>query len=225
MTSSPNSRAELMVAIEAADGAGERLAAVLATVPVASIIVRPAAGRALAAADLVPLVAIGQKAGTAVLLQDDARLARTVKADGVHLGVSETIVDQLHEARAVLGGRAAVGADAGRSRDDAMTLGEAGADYVAFGIPAFVKDRETAFDRQLDLVAWWAEIFEVPCVGMDAASAEQAGALAAAGVDFVCLGLSGGVTVADAVDMARNWLVAINDAGRPELVPGKEGEA
>ena len=216
MTSDQTSRAALMIAVEAGDGAAERLAAVLAAVPVASIIVQPAAGRALSAPDVLPLVAIGQKAGASVLVAGDARLARTVKADGVHLGVSETIVEDVREARAVVGGRAAVGGDAGRSRDDAMTLGEIGADYVAFGIPAFVKDRETAFDRQLDLVAWWAEIFEVPCVAMDAAGVGEAGALAAAGADFVCLGLAGGIAVADAVETARTWLAGITDAASGE---------
>lgn len=216
MTSDQTSRAALMIAVEAADGAAERLAAVLAAVPVASVIVQPTAGRALSAPDVLPLVAIGQKAGASVLVAGDARLARTVKADGVHLAVSETIVEDVREARVVVGGRAAVGGDAGRSRDDAMTLGEIGADYVAFGIPAFVKDRETAFDRQLDLVAWWAEIFEVPCVAMDAAGVGEAGALAAAGADFVCLGLAGGIAVADAVETARAWLAAITDAASGE---------
>lgn len=216
MTSDQTSRTALMIAVEAGEGAAERLAAVLAAVPVASVIVRPAAGHALAAPDVVPLVAIGQKAGVTVLVAGDARLARTAKADGVHLGVSETIVEDVREARAIVGGRAAVGGDAGRSRDDAMTLGEIGADYVAFGIPAFVKDREAAFDRQLDLVAWWAEIFEVPCVAMDAAGVDEAGALAVAGADFVCLGLAGGIAVADAVETAREWLAAITDAASGE---------
>jgi thiamine-phosphate pyrophosphorylase len=35
-------------------------------------------------------------------------------------------------------------------------------------------------------VAWWAELFEVPCVGF-AASLEEVEALAAAGADFVAL--------------------------------------
>ncbi len=50
-----------------------------------------------------------------------------------------------------------------------MTAGEDGADYVGFGIPAFVKDRETAIERQIELIAWWSEIFEVPCVAFDVA--------------------------------------------------------
>jgi thiamine-phosphate pyrophosphorylase len=70
---------------------------------------------------------------------------------------------------------------------DAMMLGEAGADYVGFGIPAHVEDRETARARQLDLVAWWGEIFEPPCVAFDVETIGDAAHLAAAGADFVAL--------------------------------------
>lgn len=206
MTAEETTGTQLMLAIEAGEGARERLAAVLAAVPVASVIVIPSsADKAIVAA----LVAEGQRRNAAVLIADDAALARSVEADGVHLGFSETARERFETARAVLGGKAIVGCDAGRSKHDAMTLGELGADYVAFGVPAFVKDRETAFERQLDLLAWWAEIFEVPSVGLDAATAEQAEAMAAAGADFVCLRLDAGATVGDAAELAREWAAAI----------------
>ena len=41
--------------------------------------------------------------------------------------------------------------------------------------------------RRADLIAWWAEIFEVPCVAFDVESAEAAEALARAGADFVAV--------------------------------------
>jgi thiamine-phosphate pyrophosphorylase len=221
MTSDQTHRAELMLALEAGEGAADRLEAVLAAVPVASVVVMPPKERLLIAADLLPLVAVGRKRGAAVLVADDARLARTVKADGVHLGVSDKAREQLEAARATVGGRAIVGADAGRSRHDAMTIGELGADYVAFGVPGFVKDRETAFERQLDLVAWWAEIFEIPCVAMDATGPEQAGALAAAGADFVSLRLPGGLAAAEAVTLARQWAAAITSSTQTAMERGK----
>jgi thiamine-phosphate pyrophosphorylase len=70
-----------------------------------------------------------------------------------------------------------------------MLLGEAGAEYVGFGIPSHVEDRAVAAARRLDLVAWWSEIFEPPCVGFDVDSVEDAGALAAAGADFIAVPL------------------------------------
>jgi thiamine-phosphate pyrophosphorylase len=36
-----------------------------------------------------------------------------------------------------------------------------------------------------DIIAWWAELFEVPCVALDPADAETAGELARRGAEFV----------------------------------------
>jgi thiamine-phosphate pyrophosphorylase len=47
--------------------------------------------------------------------------------------------------------------------------------------------RRPAFDAVAERVAWWAEQFEVPCVGF-AASLDELEPLAAAGADFIALG-------------------------------------
>ena len=79
-----------------------------------------------------------------------------------------------------------VGAGELRLRDDAMSAGEAGADYVMFGEPR--PDGYTPpFEETLARVDWWAEIFQTPCVGF-AGTLEQAETLASAGADFVALG-------------------------------------
>jgi thiamine-phosphate pyrophosphorylase len=78
------------------------------------------------------------------------------------------------------------GCGALRTRHDAMLAGEAGADYVMFGEPSQTGSRP-AFDAVAERVAWWAELFEVPCVGF-ANSLEEVGRLAVAGADFVALG-------------------------------------
>jgi thiamine-phosphate pyrophosphorylase len=209
MTPIAQRKAQLVLALEAGDGAADRLAAIVAAVPVASVIVTAAPGRTLEASGVTDLIRGGQKAGAAMLVAGDAQFAKAVSADGVYLPYSETIVVSVEAARAVLGGRPIVGADAGRSRHDAMSLGEIGTDVVAFGIPDFVKDRETAIERQIELVEWWAEIFEIPCLAMDVANVADAEALAAAGADFVCLTVASGDTLADAVEVARRWFAAI----------------
>lgn len=208
MTDDARTDAQLMLAFEVCDGASERLGAVLASVPVASVIVSGSTDKALLSA----LVSEGQRREAAMLIADDATLAKAIGADGVHLTFSETQRERFETARAVLGGKAIVGCDVGRSKHDAMTLGELGADYVAYGVPAFVKDRETAFERQLGLLAWWAEIFEVPSVGLNAGGPEQAAAMAHAGADFVCLSIDAGTSVGDVVARSQAWMAAISAA-------------
>ena len=72
------------------------------------------------------------------------------------------------------------------SRHDAMLAGEQGADYVMFGEPDEHEHRPS-FGAVLERVAWWAEVFEIPCVGF-AASLAEASEFAAVGADFVLVG-------------------------------------
>lgn len=178
-------KSRLYVVVEAGQAAGDRLAAALAAADVASVLICPPPAGKLDAANARGLVELAQKAGAAALLADDAELARTLRADGVHLSASEDPASAYEAARSILGGRYIVGADTGGSRDDAMTLAEIGADYIAFRSDG---DAEASARRD-ELAAWWAEIFEVPCVALDVASADEAAHLQAARCDFVGLAL------------------------------------
>jgi thiamine-phosphate pyrophosphorylase len=180
----------------------DRLQPLLAHAAPASLLLVPADAQPLEAQTVLPLVHAAQEAGTAVLIADDAQLARTIKADGVHLDWGDDIAQRYEEAREILGRRAIVGVDAGRSRHHAMSLGEAGADYIGFGIPAHVEDREKARLRRQELVAWWAEIFEPPVVAFDVEDHETAKELAAAGADFVARRVPSGLSPGD----MRAWL-------------------
>jgi thiamine-phosphate pyrophosphorylase len=110
-------------------------------------------------------------------------LAARVGADGAHIAGGG---EALAEALASLQPERIVGAGGLRSRDDAMAAGEAGADYVMFGEPR--RDGFTPpLAETIERVAWWAEIFQTPCVAY-AARLDDVSALAAAGADFVALG-------------------------------------
>src|SRR5688572_17194969 len=145
----------------------------------ATLLIVPREGGTLTAAEARPLVELAQKKDIAALIEGDAQLARILRADGVHLPWSKDVVARYAEAREILGTRYIVGVDVGRSRHDAMSLAEDGADYVGFGIPAHVEDRQTALARRLELIFWWSEIFEVPCVAFDVDNADDAAELAA----------------------------------------------
>lgn len=121
-----------------------------------------------------------QSRGTALLVAGEPSLAMRGGADGAHLsGIEEFLaaVESLKPARiAGCGGLA--------TRHDAMTAAERGADYVMFG--EHHGGRRPSFDAILERVAWWAEVFEVPCVGY-AASLREVEPLAKAGTDFIAL--------------------------------------
>jgi len=174
-------QAFLVIDAGAPDAGPEQLAEVLRRQSVASVLLRGAPTR--------EQVAACQGQGAAALVEGDARLALELAADGVHLphnDDAEAAVLAYREARALLGAGRIVGASAGLVRHNAMELGELGADYVGFELTA---DEAAG----LELVAWWAEMFVVPCVAFSATSPEQAARLAEAGADFVAAGPQGGV--------------------------------
>lgn len=148
-----------------------------------------------------PLVKLAQSKGVATLIEDDIAGAKMLGADGVHLRQDPFSYD---EARRTLGPKAIVGVDVGLSRHDAMELGERGADYVAFSESDFDEEftpplragDEPGEDMDVldevglplpDRIAWWAELFTVPCVAWDVILPEEAEELAALGADFVAI--------------------------------------
>jgi thiamine-phosphate pyrophosphorylase len=91
----------------------------------------------------------------AFLLQDEVDLALALGADGVHLDDPAGV----REARARLGPDRILGASCGRSRHAAMLAGEDGADYIAFG-EVGRRPQPPLFE----LIAWWNELFVLPCL-------------------------------------------------------------
>jgi thiamine-phosphate pyrophosphorylase len=152
------------------------------------------------------LIDLVQSRGVACLVEDDAGLAERLGADGVHIGAADP--EAYAKARGLLGASANIGAGCNLSRDDAMRLAEMGADYVAFGAPESSID---AVDRIADLIAWWAEIFVVPCVAWNIDRIVDAERLAALGADFIapsaCIwrdaGASGVAEMASAISQVR----------------------
>jgi thiamine-phosphate pyrophosphorylase len=179
----------LYAVVDAGPAADKRLAAAIAAAPLAAVLIAPATGQRLSAAETKPLLEQAGQAGVAALLLEEAGLARTLGADGVHLTARDDPQAAYRAARDSLGEDGVVGVDAGISRHAAMVLAEAGADYVGFGAPPHLKDRDKARGRREDLVSWWAPIFEVPCVAFDVETGEEAQQLAAAGADFVAVTL------------------------------------
>ena len=167
---------------DAAQCAG-MLADVLSGADVAAVLLRlePADERTLINRVKV-LAPIVQGRGAALLLDGHPEIAARAGADGAHL----TGIEALQGAIASLQPERIAGAGGLTTRHDAMLAGEAGADYVMFGEPDET-GRRPSFSAVEERVAWWAEVFQPPCVGY-AAESDEVAALAHAGADFVALG-------------------------------------
>jgi thiamine-phosphate pyrophosphorylase len=182
------------------DGAafGPVLEAALGGGDVACVLVRTAPMEANARHRTIGLlVGAAQKHGVACLVEGEGETAQGTGADGVHLPAPDA---GLTAALATLKPAHIVGVGGLTTRDAAMTAGEAGVDYLMFGGPDSPEPHAAIVER----VAWWAEIFNVPCVGY-AKCLEDVADLVAAGADFVALG--------DAVfEDPRGAAVALRDA-------------
>ena len=121
----------------------------------------------------------------ALLVENDAARAKRIGADGVHLPADAALYGQ---AREHIGQRAIIGVGCNESRHEAMLLAELGTDYVAFGPTAALPDRER--EERAGLIAWWSEIFVVPCVAWNVETPEEAANLARLGADFVAPSLA-----------------------------------
>lgn len=134
------------------------------------------------------LMPICHEHDVAFLINDRPDLAVKLGADGVHVGQEDT---PYAEARRILGEDLIVGVTCHNSRHLAMEAGEAGADYVAFGAfyPTDTKQPKTRAEPEI--LAWWSELMEIPCVAIGGITVENCAPLITAGADF--LAVSAGV--------------------------------
>jgi thiamine-phosphate pyrophosphorylase len=129
-----------------------------------------------------------QRRDIALLIDGRPELVARAGTDGAHL----TGIEAVRAALPLLKPDRIAGAGGLRSRHDAMLAGETEADYVMFGEPEQEgtgrgRPNNPPFSAVEERVAWWAELFQPPCIGY-AASADQIRPLAQAGADFVALG-------------------------------------
>ncbi len=127
---------------------------------------------------------VAQSRGVAFLLNDRADLVHATGCDGAHVGQTDLAAP---EARKLLGPGLTLGVTCHDSRDLAMQAGEAGADYVAFGafFPTATKDAPT--HAEPDLIAWWAELMELPSVAIGGITALNCAPLVQAGASFLAV--------------------------------------
>ncbi|MDA5194896.1 thiamine phosphate synthase [Govanella unica] len=130
------------------------------------------------------LMPITQAHDVAFIVNDRPDLAREVGADGVHIGQEDACYE---EARKIVGPSSIVGVTCHNSRHLAMVAGEKGADYVAFGAFFPTNTKIAKAHATPDILSWWAELFEIPCVAIGGIRAENANPLVQAGADFIAV--------------------------------------
>ncbi|MBV8399424.1 MAG: thiamine phosphate synthase [Acetobacteraceae bacterium] len=125
-----------------------------------------------------------QSRGVAFLLNDRPDLARQTGCDGAHVGQDDM---PPAEARRLLGLDLTLGVTCHDSRDLAMRAGEDEADYVAFGafFPTASKEAKTRADPEI--LSWWSELMELPCVAIGGITAGNCAPLVQAGADFLAV--------------------------------------
>jgi thiamine-phosphate pyrophosphorylase len=169
--------------IEDAAAFAAPLAAALAAGDIAAVLLRLKDGdeRGLTNSTKM-LLPVAQDKDAALIIDGRAELVARAGADGAHLAGIEALTEALPSLKP----DRIAGCGGLFSRHDAMLAAEGGADYVMFGEPDEGGLRP-AFRAIEERVGWWAEVFEIPCVGY-AATLDEVAALVLAGADFVALG-------------------------------------
>lgn len=127
---------------------------------------------------------VAQSRDVAFLLNDRPDLVRPAGCDGAHVGQSDM---PAREARALLGPDLMLGVSCNASRDLAMTAGEDGADYVAFGAFHPTTTKEATAIAEPEVLEWWSELMELPCVAIGGITPGNCAPLVRAGADFLAV--------------------------------------
>ncbi len=127
---------------------------------------------------------VTQARDVALLVNDRVDLVRPLGCDGAHVGQQDM---PAKEARRLLGPDAMLGVTCHASRDLAMQAGEDGADYVAFGAFFASATKTEAAPAGLEVLQWWSELMELPCVAIGGITPENCGPIVAAGADFLAV--------------------------------------
>lgn len=129
-----------------------------------------------------------QERGVAVLINDRPDLAVELGADGVHIGQTDM---PYATARKLVGPDAVIGVTCHDSRHLALEAGDEGADYVAFGAFYPTDTKDASAKAEPELLTWWQQMIELPCVAIGGITVNNAKPLVEAGADF--LAVSAGV--------------------------------
>ena len=122
--------------------------------------------------------------GIPFIINDDIDLALEMKADGVHLGVSDTPVK---EARSILGKNMIIGASCYNSLDLAHKACDDGADYIAFGAVFSTTTKKNTVSISLDQLRRYTDKISKPVCAIGGITSANVKLVWDCGVDIVAV--------------------------------------
>ncbi len=130
------------------------------------------------------LLALCQRYGALLLINDNVELAHAVGAHGVHLGQCDM---PIAEARALLGPDAIIGITCHDSLTLALEAQQAGADYVAFGRFFSSSTKPSAPPADLSVLGAAKARLTIPVVAIGGITLDNAPSVIAAGADMLAV--------------------------------------
>lgn len=121
--------------------------------------------------------------GVALIINDDIELARTVAAEGVHIGAED---GSIAAARAMLGPQI-IGVSCYDEIERARQGVAYGADYVAFGSFFCSATKPLAVEAPLSLLATAREVFDMPIVAIGGITLANAALVLNAGANAIAV--------------------------------------
>ena len=134
--------------------------------------------------EALALATLCKKNNVLFLINDNIELAVKVHADGVHLGQSDT---KLQQARKILGENKIIGITCHNKIELAIEAQEKGADYVAFGRFFNSETKPSAPAAELSLLSEAAKVITLPIVAIGGITPESAPLLLQKGADMLAV--------------------------------------
>ncbi len=130
------------------------------------------------------LLKLCRKHHAQLLINDDLELAKSIGADGIHLGREDA---SLPQARAMLGPEAIIGVSCYNQLELAREASRAGADYLAFGRFFPSQTKPDAVQADPELLRQASRELPQPLVAIGGITPENGGPLIDAGADMLAV--------------------------------------
>lgn len=127
---------------------------------------------------------LSNKHNAILIINDDISLAKTIDADGVHIGKDDCTIK---EAKRILGTNKIIGVSCYNKFENAKQAQEMGASYVAFGSFFNSPTKPTAPRASIELIAQAKKELAIPVCAIGGINRDNMGPLITAGVDMLAI--------------------------------------